>query len=166
MNANSVYRDSMLLMAGVLSVVVLGGLVLFNSTEEPSEGSQATLSDLDLDDALRLLMAAEYARVSDEWRLAPNVTIAIGSSLSESAAEVLRRFGHPWIREESWEENRGVPPPGTILVRELRIDGELGFVAIVIGEVAGDLACGYHIESQFYWRAGWGDPAESSVLMC
>jgi hypothetical protein len=162
MNANSIYRDSGILMVGVLSAVVLAGFFVISSTEEPP----ASLADLNPYDAHRLLMAAEYARIADEWRLESDVTIAIGSGLTGTASDVLQRFGHPWTAEQSWEDNGGVPPPGTVLVRELRIDGETGFVVLVIGEVAGNLACGYSIESRYSWQEGWGSPDESSVVMC
>jgi hypothetical protein len=166
MNANSIYRDSILLMAGVLSIAVLGGAALVYSTQEVEDESTAALAELKPYEALRLLMLAEYARVAEKWRLGSNVTIAIGTGLSGSAADVLQRFGHPWEPERSWESNRGVPPPGNVLIRGLRIEGDTGFVAITIGEVAGNPACGYHIDSQYSWRGGWAEPDQSRVVMC
>lgn len=162
MKANSVNRDSMLLMAGLASIAVLGAVALINYTGELPE----QLSDSESYDGHRLLMVAEYSRLSDQWQLAPDVTIAIGSGLSESAATVLQRFGHPWIRQQSWENNRGVPPPGTMLVKELRLDGDTGVVAVVIGEIAGDEACGYNIDSRYTWRGGWTVPDSGRVVMC
>ena len=149
-------------MVGVLSTFILAGFLLISLTEEPP----VSLADLNSYDAHRLLMATEYARVADEWRLESDVTIAIGSELSGTASDVLQRFRHHWMAEQSWEDNDGVPPPGTVLVRELRIDGETGFVALVIGEVAGNLACGYSIVSRYSWQEGWGSPDESSVTVC
>ena len=152
----------MLLTAGLLAVAVLGGVALINEMDEPPE----QLSDVQSDDALELLMAAEYARLADQWRVASDATIAIGSGLSEDAADVLRRFGHPWIHEQPWDNNRGVPPPGVLLVKELRLGKDSGFVAVVIGEVAGDLACGYSIESRYSWRGRWTIPDGGRVVVC
>ena len=152
-------RDSFV---DLLSTVVLAGFLLISSTEEPP----ASLADLAPYDAHRLLMAAEFARVADVWRLESDVTIAIGSELSGTASDVLQRFSHHWMAEQSWGDNGGVPPPGTVLVRELRIDGETGFVALIIGEVAGNSACGHNIASRYSWQEGWGSPDESSVVVC
>ena len=162
MNANHVFRDAMLLMAGLVASALLGGVALVNSTHRPPKAPPA----LESYDALNLLIAAEYARLTDRLRLSPNITIAVGSGLSEPASQVLYRFGNPVIDEQPWENNHGVPPPGTMLVNELRIEGNSGYVGVVIGEAAGDLACGYTIESQYTWQGQWIGPDDTLVTVC
>jgi hypothetical protein len=162
MNAKYVYRDTMLLTAGLVAIALLGGVALVNATYRPLK----TQSDPEPYDALNLLMTAEYARLIDQLRLPPNSTIAVGSGLSEPALQVLHRFSHQWVDEQPWENNRGVPPPGTLLVKELRIEGNTGYVAVVIGEAAGDLACGYKIETQYTWRGQWTGPNYALVTVC
>ena len=152
----------MLLTAGLVAIALLGGVALVNSAYRPLK----TLSDPEPYDALNQLMTKEYARLIDQLRLPPNITIAVGSGLSEPALQVLHRFGHHWIDEQPWEHNRGVPPPGTLLVNELRIEGNTGYVAVVVGETAGDLACGYSIETQYTWRGQWTGPDYALVTVC
>jgi hypothetical protein len=162
MNANCIYRDVMLVMAGLVAIGLLGSVALVNFTHRPPE----TQPDLESYDALNLLMTAEYARLTDRLRLSPNITIAVGSGLSELASQVLQGFSNHLIDEQPWEKNRGVPPPGTMLVNELRIEGNSGYVGVVIGETAGDLACGYKIESQYSWRGQWTGPDNTLVIVC
>ena len=162
MNANYVYRDAMLLMAGLVAMALLGGVALVNSAYRPPR----TQPDLESYDALNLLIATEFARLTGRLRLPPDMTIAIGSGLSEPAAQVLRRFRNRVIDQQPWENNRGVPPPGTMLVRELRLEGNTGYVGVVIGEAAGDLSCGYTIESQYTWRGQWTGPDDTLVTVC
>jgi len=152
----------MLLMAGVVAIALLGGVALVNSTHRPPKKQP----DLGSYDALSLLMSAEYARLTDRLRLSPNITIAVGSRLSEPASQVLYRFSNHVIDEQPWENNRGVPPPGTMLVNELRIEGISGYVGVVIGETAGNLACGYTIESQYTWQGQWIGPDNTLVIVC
>jgi hypothetical protein len=160
--SDRVCRDLALLAAGLASIAILGGIVLVNSGGQQRDD----LTDVDAYGALRMLMAREYAELRTRRLIEPDVAIAVGSDITGDAAEVLRRFGRPWGGVQAWEENRGVPPAGILLVRELRIEGDSGFVTVVVGERAGDLGCGYTIQSRYDWNEGWEGRALARMRVC
>ena len=120
--------------------------------------------NLNLETRIQLFLAAELANIPSVGRIVGEPLIALGADLSVDAVNAIKASTWQWTEQDAWPNNANLPPPGTVLVRTLSLNGAQATVSVVVGEQTGPVSCGYHVMSSYSWIRGWRRMKSDAIL--